>query len=40
MADLVTEGRSTLTDLAVFRLDRFAAHADAGSGAFSHSYLS
>jgi glycine/D-amino acid oxidase-like deaminating enzyme len=39
MADLITEARSELADLAAFRRDRFqtAAHGDAG--AFSHSYL-
>ena len=39
MADLVTEGRSPVADLAAFRLDRFDRHADASEGAFSHSYL-
>lgn len=38
MADLIAEGRSSLTDLAAFRLDRFAAHAPR-AGAFTHSYL-
>jgi len=39
MADLVTEGRSSLTDLAAFRLDRFRTEPHADAGAFSHSYL-
>jgi glycine/D-amino acid oxidase-like deaminating enzyme len=39
MADRITEGRSPVADLAAFRLDRFGAHAHAGEGAFSHSYL-
>ena len=39
MADLITQGRSGLADLAPFRLDRFAAQAHAHGGAFSHSYL-
>lgn len=39
MADLLTEGRSSLTDLAAFRLDRFGAHPRDDAGAFSHSYL-
>ena len=39
MADLITDGRSSVADLAAFRLDRFGASADAGDGAFSHSYL-
>lgn len=38
MAGLIAEGRSSLTDLAAFRLDRFAAHAPR-AGAFTHSYL-
>jgi glycine/D-amino acid oxidase-like deaminating enzyme len=39
MADLLTEGRSSLTDLGAFRLDRFGAHPHDDAGAFSHSYL-
>jgi glycine/D-amino acid oxidase-like deaminating enzyme len=39
MADLITEGRSSLTDLGAFRLHRFAAAAHDDAGAFSHSYL-
>jgi glycine/D-amino acid oxidase-like deaminating enzyme len=39
MADLVTRGESSLTDLGAFRLDRFATHAPDDGGAFSHSYL-
>jgi sarcosine oxidase subunit beta len=39
MADLLMEGRSSLTDLGAFRLDRFGAHSDDDAGAFSHSYL-
>ena len=39
MADLITTGRSSLTDLGAFRLDRFATEAHADAGAFSHSYL-
>lgn len=39
MADLITEGRSALVDLATFRLDRFHDHARGDAGAFAHSYL-
>ncbi|HEV8310619.1 MAG TPA: FAD-dependent oxidoreductase [Methylomirabilota bacterium] len=39
MADLITTGRSSLTDLGAFRLDRFAARPHEDVGAFSHSYL-
>jgi sarcosine oxidase subunit beta len=39
MADLITEGRSSLADLAAFRLDRFHGHTPEDGGAFSHSYL-
>jgi glycine/D-amino acid oxidase-like deaminating enzyme len=39
MADLITEGASTLTDLRAFRLDRFAGRVHDDGGAFSHSYL-
>jgi len=38
VADLITEGHSSLADLRAFRLDRFAA-AEAHGGAFAHSYL-
>jgi glycine/D-amino acid oxidase-like deaminating enzyme len=39
MADLITGGRSSLTDLGAFRLDRFAEAVHDDAGAFSHSYL-
>ncbi|MBI3456880.1 MAG: FAD-binding oxidoreductase [Candidatus Rokubacteria bacterium] len=39
MADLITTGESSLTDLRPFRLDRFAAQVHEDAGAFSHSYL-
>ena len=39
MADLITRGHSDVADLGDFRLDRFAAAAHDGGGAFSHSYL-
>jgi len=39
MADLITEGRSSLVDLRAFRLDRFHDDAPEDRGAFSHSYL-
>ena len=39
MADLITDGRSELTDLAAFRLDRFGTAAHGDAGAFAHSYL-
>ncbi len=39
MADLITQGESSLTDLRAFRLDRFATQAHEDGGAFSHSYL-
>jgi glycine/D-amino acid oxidase-like deaminating enzyme len=39
VADLITDGRSELTDLTAFRLDRFAHQAHEDGGAFAHSYL-
>ncbi len=39
MADRILDGRSTLADLAAFRLDRFAARPHGDAGAFAHSYL-
>jgi sarcosine oxidase, subunit beta len=39
MADRITSGESSLTDLRAFRFDRFARQADHDAGAFSHSYL-
>jgi glycine/D-amino acid oxidase-like deaminating enzyme len=39
MADLITQGESSLTDLRAFRLDRFAAQPHEDAGAFAHSYL-
>src|SRR5262245_59885313 len=39
MADRILDGTSALTDLAPFRLDRFAARPHDDAGAFSHSYL-
>jgi glycine/D-amino acid oxidase-like deaminating enzyme len=39
MADLITTGRSSLTDLGAFRLDRFTPRPHEDVGAFSHSYL-
>jgi glycine/D-amino acid oxidase-like deaminating enzyme len=39
MADLITTGTSSLTDLRAFRLDRFGTPTHADAGAFSHSYL-
>jgi glycine/D-amino acid oxidase-like deaminating enzyme len=39
MADRILDGTSALTDLAAFRLDRFAAREHEDAGAFAHSYL-
>jgi len=39
VADRITAGRSGLTDLAAFRLDRFACQVHEDAGAFAHSYL-
>jgi glycine/D-amino acid oxidase-like deaminating enzyme len=39
MADLITEGRPSLADLATFRLDYFHGHASEDGGTFSPSYL-